>query len=103
MRRLVTAIRLEVAVSEIDRLRPAHPLPFVEADHLAAEVVQAKVDRGEALVFGHSLAAQIDGQLRAGFVLTGFHEDWQPSPRFLIDRFVPTFIATCAIKSDLGL
>ncbi|WP_429816866.1 hypothetical protein [Ensifer sp. B1-9] len=46
---------------------------------------------------------EIDGQLRAGFVLAGFHEDWQPSPRFLIDRFVPTFIATCAIKNDLGL
>lgn len=84
-------------------IRPVYALPFAEAEHLAADAVQAKIGRGEALVFGHSLAAQIDGQLQAGFVLAGFHEDWQPSPRFLIDRFVPTFIATCAIKSDLGL
>lgn len=83
-------------------IRPAYMLPFVEAEHLAADAVRAKIDKGEALVFGHSLAAQIDGQLRAGFVLAGFHEDRQPVPRFLIDRFVPTFIATCAIKSDLG-
>lgn len=84
-------------------IRPAYVLPFVEAEHVGADAVQSKVKRGEALVFGHSLAEQIDGQLRAGFVLAGFHEDWQPAPRFLIDRFVPTFIATCAIKSDLSL
>ncbi|OCP26460.1 methyltransferase [Ensifer sp. LC54] len=84
-------------------IRPVNQLPFVEAEHLAADSVRSKIDRGEALVFGHSLAEQIDGQLRAGFVLAGFHEDWQPVPRFVIDRFVPTFIATCAIKSDLGL
>ncbi|WP_312361751.1 class I SAM-dependent methyltransferase [Ensifer sp.] len=84
-------------------IRPAYALPFVEAEHLAAEALQAKIERGEALVFGHSLAAQINGQLRAGFVHVGFHEDWQPVPRFLIDRYLPTFIATCAIKSDLGL
>lgn len=84
-------------------VRPVYALPFVEAEHLAADVVQAKVDNGEALVFGHSLATQIDGQLQAGFVLAGFHEDWQPAPRFVIDGFVPTFIATCAVKSDHGL
>jgi hypothetical protein len=40
----------------------------------------------------------ISGQLEAGFVLEGFQEDRQPTPRFLIDRFLPTFIASCAIK-----
>ncbi|OCP00870.1 MULTISPECIES: class I SAM-dependent methyltransferase [unclassified Ensifer] len=84
-------------------IRPAYRLPFVEAEHLAPNLVRSKVERGEALVFGHSLVAQIDGQMRAGFMLAGFHEDWQPAPRFLIDSFVPTFIATCAIKGDLGL
>ncbi|MNL34750.1 hypothetical protein D3C87_1567380 [compost metagenome] len=84
-------------------VRPAYALPFVEAEHLAPDLLRSKIERGEALVFGHSLAEQIDGQLRAGFVLAGFHEDRQPVPRFLIDRFMPTFIATCAIKSDLGL
>lgn len=84
-------------------IRPSYELPFAEVEHLAADAVRAKIDRGDALVFEHSLAAQIDGQLQAGFVLAGFHEDRQPVPRFPIDKFLPTFIATCAIKSDLGL
>ncbi|PTN49804.1 SAM-dependent methyltransferase, partial [Achromobacter xylosoxidans] len=28
----------------------------------------------------------------------GFYEDEQPQPRFLIDRFLPTFLATYAVK-----
>ena len=36
--------------------------------------------------------------LAAGLLLQDFYEDWQPHPRFVIDRFVPTFLATCALK-----
>jgi ubiquinone/menaquinone biosynthesis C-methylase UbiE len=79
-------------------IRPRFTLPYSEIDHLNAEAVAAKRERGEALVFGHSLTEQIAGQLEAGFVLEGFQEDMQPTPRFLIDQFLPTFIATCAIK-----
>lgn len=53
-------------------------------------------------MFGHSLRDQIGGQLDAGFLLTGFHEDQQPRPRFLIDRYVPTFLATRAVKPMRG-
>jgi hypothetical protein len=49
-------------------------------------------------VFGHTLARQIGGQLDAGLVLTGFNEDGQPQPRFVIDRYLPTFLATRARK-----
>ncbi len=51
-------------------------------------------------MFGHSLSDQIAGQIEAGFLLMGFQEDAQPTLRFLIDRFMPTFIATCALKPD---
>ena len=37
-------------------------------------------------------------QLAAGFLLQAYHEEKQPQPRFLLDRYVPTFIATCALK-----
>ena len=50
--------------------------------------------RGEALVFGHTLQDQIGGQLDAGFLLAGFHEVRQPRPRFVIDGYLPTFLAT---------
>ena len=36
--------------------------------------------------------------LAAGLLLQDFYEDWQPHPRFVIDRFMPTFLATCALK-----
>jgi len=38
------------------------------------------------------------GQADAGFVLAGFHEDAQARPRFLIDRYLPTFLASLAHK-----
>ncbi|HFH4277266.1 TPA: hypothetical protein ACGJ3R_004922, partial [Pseudomonas aeruginosa] len=37
-------------------------------------------------------------EVAAGLLLQDFYEDWQPHPRFVIDRFMPTFLATCALK-----
>jgi len=79
-------------------IRPRFPLPYSDLEHLDAEALAAKQASGEPLVFGHSLGEQIGGQLEAGFVLTGFHEDVQPQPRFVIDRYLPTFLATRASK-----
>lgn len=79
-------------------IRPAYPLPYADLKDLDAQALDAKLARGEAVVFGHSLSDQIGGQLEAGFLLAGFHEDHQPNPRFLIDKFVPTFLATHALK-----
>ncbi|QBF27802.1 class I SAM-dependent methyltransferase [Pseudomonas tructae] len=79
-------------------IKPRFTQPYADISDLPSEALAAKLERGEALVFGHSLADQIGGQLVAGFVLEGFHEDAQPVPRFLIDRYLPTFIATCARK-----
>jgi SAM-dependent methyltransferase len=79
-------------------IRPAYALPYADTRDLDAAALAAKLARGEAVVFGHSLADQIGGQLEAGFLLAGFHEDHQPNPRFLIDRYVPTFLATYAVK-----
>jgi len=33
-------------------------------------------------------------------VLAGFHEDAQARPRFLIDRYLPTFLASLAHSPD---
>jgi SAM-dependent methyltransferase len=79
-------------------IHPRFPLPYSDVEHLDAEALNDKQQRGEPLVFGHSLTEQIGGQLEAGFVLTGFYEDWQPNPRFVIDRYLPTFLATRASK-----
>jgi SAM-dependent methyltransferase len=79
-------------------IRPRFTLPYSEWEHLSKADLAGKLERGEAFVFGHSLSDQIAGQLAAGFVLTGFQEDMQPVARFVIDQYLPTFIATCAVK-----
>lgn len=79
-------------------VRPRYRLPYADTRDLSADQCDAKIARGEALVFGHSLSDQIAGQIDAGFGIGGFLEHDQPVPRFVMDRFLPTFIATLAVK-----
>ena len=81
-------------------IRPIYPVPYADTQDLEPGQLEAKLMRGEALVFGHSLADQIGGQTEAGFRIAGFAEARAPVPRFVIDRFLPTFIATLAFKPD---
>jgi SAM-dependent methyltransferase len=48
------------------------------------------------LFHGHTLEDQLGGQLGAGFVLTGQYEDRDPGHP--LARFLPTFVATRAVK-----
>jgi hypothetical protein len=48
--------------------------------------------------FGHSLETQVGGQVAAGFAITGLYEDWWSDEATLLNRFMPTSIATRAIK-----
>ncbi|MBY8821610.1 class I SAM-dependent methyltransferase [Sphingomonas colocasiae] len=84
--------------AEAGFIRPRFPIPYADSRDLDEEVLAAELARGDALVFGHGLADQIGGQIAAGFVIDGFIEDMQPNPRFLIDTYLPTFIATRAGK-----
>ena len=79
-------------------IRPQYRLPYSDLAHLPQEALEHKIQAGEAVVFGHSLSDLIGGQLAAGFLLDGFYEDDAPQPRFLIDHYMPTFLATRAIK-----
>ncbi|PKH24777.1 SAM-dependent methyltransferase [Enterobacterales bacterium CwR94] len=79
-------------------IRPRFRLPYSDLTDLTAQALAEKSQRGEALTFGHSLSEQIGGQLEAGFRLAGFYEDNQPHPRFLIEHYLPSFIATYALK-----
>ena len=79
-------------------IRPQYRLPYSDLAHLPQEALERKIQAGEAVVFGHSLSDLIGGQLAAGFLLDGFYEDDAPQPRFLIDHYMPTFLATRAIK-----
>lgn len=75
-------------------LQVKYPLPYSDLDYLSEEELESK---NGAVEFGHSLEEQIQGQIAAGFVITGFYEDTFGGER-LLDRFCPSFIATRAVK-----
>ena len=71
--------------------------PFSDMDSLPTEKLEELKKNKEALVFGHSLTDQIGGQLEAGFLITSMYEDgWNGEDD--LDQFLPSFIATRAIK-----
>jgi len=87
------------AKSEQAVMEACYSIPYSDLTSLSAGERQRYIDKQEPLVFGHSLEDQIAGQLDAGLVLTGFYEDRDPkSP---VARYIPNFMATRAIKTDL--
>lgn len=86
------------ALSSKGLLKPKFSIPYSDTDSLDTSEYQDKIQKGEAIVFGHSLSEQINGQIEAGFSISGFYEDEHPNPRFLIESFIPTMIATKAVK-----
>lgn len=78
----------------------AHQVPSSTLDHLSEEAMQAHIRAGHTIEFAHTLEDQIQGQLDAGFVISGFFEDDFGGTR-LIDSYINTFIATRAIKVQL--
>jgi len=79
-------------------LKPRYRIPYSDVKDMEKRAFQEKVSKGEALIFGHSLEEQLKGQTDAGFMLGGLYEDEHPTPRFLIEKYMPTMIATKAIK-----
>jgi SAM-dependent methyltransferase len=79
-------------------LSVAHPIPYSDLESLTEEQKAQYVEKGEPFEFGHTLSDQIAGQLRVGFVLTGFFEDACPPDEDPISKFIPSFIATRARK-----
>ena len=79
-------------------LKPKYTLPYSDQSSLSNTDYQNKLDKGEPVVFGHTLTEQINKQIEAGFVINGFYEDDHPYPRFLIEKYLKTMIATKATK-----
>jgi len=73
-----------------------HKLPYSDLSSLSEAKLQELMEQGLPLEFSHTLDEQIGGQLKAGFHLTGFYEDIDPSSP--LSQYSPMFIATCARK-----
>jgi SAM-dependent methyltransferase len=73
-----------------------YALPYSDLTSITPEEREKYFGADSALEFGHTLEDQIGGQLEAGFVLTGFYEDYRPDEP--INQYIPSYIATRAVK-----
>ncbi len=74
-----------------------HSIPSSTLDYLPKNEVQYYINSSQTIEYAHTLEDQIQGQIDAGFVITGFYEDDFGGTRIL-DKHIKTFIATRAIK-----
>lgn len=56
-------------------VRVKYELPYADATSKDAQELGRQMERGEPLEFSHALEEQIGGQIRAGFLISGFHEN----------------------------
>jgi hypothetical protein len=71
-------------------------VPYADLTSLTEEERRRYTEKGEPLVYGHTLEDQVGGQLDAGFLLAGLYEDRDPSHP--LAKFLPTFLATRAVR-----
>jgi len=80
-------------------LQVKYELPYSDLESLEEKEKQNLVSRNIPFEYSHSLEDQIGGQLKAGFIITGFYEDtYAPKEEELLANYMPIFIATRAEK-----
>jgi SAM-dependent methyltransferase len=84
-------------MDEENILEVKYTIPFSDLSSLSHEKRESLLKRGWPVEFSHTLEDQIGGQLNAGFVIIGFYEDVEPTS--FLSKFIPTYIATRAIRS----
>lgn len=86
------------ALYEQGRLEVRHALPYADVESLSEEQKEQYRREGEPFEYSHTLEDQIGGQLDAGFVLAGFYEDLSGEEDDMLDRYMPSFVTTRALK-----
>ncbi len=86
----------DLELAEQGRLEVKNALPYSDLTSMPEEERERYIQSGEPLEFSHTLEDQIGGQLDAGFLLAGLYEDY--SPGYIIADYMPSFIATRAVK-----
>lgn len=78
-------------------LEVENTIPYADIDHMDDPETRAIV-KADGYLWSHTLEALIQGQIDAGFVISGFYEDIGGSA---LDRYINSSIATKAIKLSL--
>jgi SAM-dependent methyltransferase len=86
------------ALWEQGRLEVRHPLPYSDLESLSEAEKAQYLREGLPFEFSHMLEDQIGGQIDAGFLLAGLYEDYSGEDDDPLSRYMPTFLATRAIK-----
>jgi len=79
-------------------LKVKYKQPYSDLKNLNDEKKRDLINQKISFEFGHSLDDQIGGQIEAGFVITGFYEDWWSDEATGLNQFTPTFFSTKATK-----
>ena len=79
-------------------LEVKHSLPYSDLKDLSAEERAIYIPNNEPVEFGHTMDQQIGGQIKVGFWITGFFEDYWSDEATALNKYCPTFIATKATK-----
>ena len=82
-------------------LEVKYPLPYSDLTTLSDEDRTRMLKDRQTLEFGHTLNDLIGGQLTAGFVVTGFYEDYWEDGATLLNVFSPTSMATRSLKPEI--
>lgn len=83
-------------------LEVKYPLPYSDLESLSDEERERVIGERNTLEFGHTLEKQIGGQIAAGFVVTGFYEDYWEDAATLLNVYSPTSMATRSLKPAVG-
>ena len=75
-----------------------HKIPYSDFESLHEDELNKMLEAGEPLEFSHTLDEQIGGQIEAGFLIAGFYEDWWTDDARILNQYIPTFVATKAVK-----
>lgn len=77
-------------------------LPYADIRDLDPEQLELRRGRVEAFEFSHSLDDQIGGQLDAGFIIAGYYEDTWDDEATPLNKYMPTSMATLALKQSVS-
>lgn len=80
------------------KLEVAYSIPYSDIKDPSPERKKWFEEKQYPLEFGHTLEDQIGGQIKAGFVISGFFEDKTNIEGHPLDDRIPVFIATKADK-----
>lgn len=83
---------------KIENIRITYALPYNPLTDLAADELES-VGKREGLQFSHTLESQIRGQLKAGFLLKDFYEDYARTEEDVLTAYFPKYYASFAIKA----